>query len=70
MIMFGTKDTLVKKSRDALLDGYIDENILVKHVKHASHVTPCMGSLVNLMKLDAILLSHRNIKKAGIMNKL
>ena len=70
MMMFGTKDTLVKKSRNALPDGYIDENILVKHVKHASHVTPCMDSLVNLMKLDAILLFHRNIQKAGIKNEL
>ncbi len=31
---------------------------------------PCMDSLVNLMKLDAILLFHRNIQKAGSMNKL
>lgn len=31
---------------------------------------PCMASLVNLMKLDAILLFHRNIQKTGSMNKL
>jgi len=70
IMMLGTNDTLVKKTRDALPDGYIDENILVKHVKHASHMTPCMDNLANLMKLDALLLFHRNIQKAGIVNRL
>ncbi len=70
MMMFGTNDTLVKKSRDALPDGCIDENILVKHIKHASHVTPCMDNRVHLMKLDSLLLFHRNIQKAGLINEL
>ena len=51
----------------ALPDGYTDGNILVKH---ASHVTPCMDSLANVMKLDAILLFHRNIQKANTVNEL
>lgn len=68
MIMMGTEDTLVKKSMKALPDGYLDGNILVKHVKHASHVTPCMDSLANLKKLDAILLFHRSIQKTRILN--
>ena len=70
IMMFGTNDVLVKKSMKALPDGYTDGNIFVKHVKHASHVTPCMDRLANLMKLDAILLFHRNIQKADIVNEL
>lgn len=70
MMMFGTNDTLVKKSRKALPDGYIDENILVKHIKNASHVTPCMNRHVDLRKMDALLLFHRNIQKVSIMNEL
>jgi len=70
MIMLGTNDTLVNKSRDALPDSYIDENIFVKHIKHASHVTPCMDSLSNLKKLDALILFHRNIQKVSLLGEL
>jgi len=70
MMMFGTNDILVKKSRKALHDGYLDENILVKHVKNASHVTPCMNTHVDLRKLDSILLFHKNVQKVGLINRL
>jgi len=51
----------------ALPDVYTNGNILVKN---ASHVTLCMDSLTNLMKLDALLLIHRNIQKANTVNEL
>lgn len=70
MMMFGTNDILVKKSRKALPDGNLDENILVKHVKNASHVTPCMNTHMDLRKLDALLLFHKNVQKMGLINKL
>ena len=70
MMMFGTNDILVKKSRMALPDGYLDENILVKHVRNASHVTPCMNTHVDLRKLEALLLFHRNVQKVGLINKI
>ena len=70
MMMFGTNDILVKKSRKALTDGYLDDNILVKHVKNASHVTPCMNTHTDLRKLDALLLFHKNVQKVGLINKV
>lgn len=70
LMMFGTNDILVKKSMKALPDGYLDGNILVKHVRNASHVTPCMNTHVDLRKLDALLLFHRNVQKVILINQL
>jgi pimeloyl-ACP methyl ester carboxylesterase len=66
LILYGENDSLVAKSMKALPDGHRMDNILVKHVKGASHVTPCMDSLVNLKKLDHVVLFHKNMVKAGI----
>ena len=70
LMMFGTNDILVQKSRKALPDGHLDENILVKHIKNASHVTPCMNTHVDLRKLDALLLFHKNVQKVELINRL
>jgi hypothetical protein len=70
MLLFGENDSLMKKSIKAHPDGYREDNILVKHIKGASHVTPCMDSLVNMKKLDPMLLFHRNVSKVGATNLL
>ncbi len=55
LLLFGCNDALVKKSTERMRDGYIDDNILVKHVRNASHVTPCMDTPEQIEKLDVIL---------------
>lgn len=67
LMLFGEDDSLVSKSIKHLPDGHRMDNVLVKHIKRASHVTPCMDSLVNLRKLDPMLLFHRTIVKAGML---
>lgn len=66
LLLFGENDSLVSKSMKALPDGHRMDNILVKHVKRASHIAPCMDNLVNLKKLESIVLFHRNVIKARI----
>lgn len=66
MLLYGQRDTLVANAMKAMPDGHRMENIIVKHVKNASHVTPCMDSLMNIKKLDSMLLFHRNVVKAGL----
>ena len=70
MLLYGANDSLVSNSMKHLPDGHRMDNILVKHIKGASHVTPCMDSLVNLKKLDPLLLFHRNVVKAGEASRL
>jgi hypothetical protein len=36
-------------------NGYKAKNIIVKHIKKASDVTPFMDTLINLKKLDPII---------------
>lgn len=66
LMMLAQYDSLVEKSIKAYPDGHRMDNILVKHVKRASHVTPCMDSLMNMKKLDSILMFHRNVVKAMV----
>lgn len=66
LLMYGQQDTLVSNAMKAMPDGYRMDNMIVKHVRYASHVTPCMSSLVNLQKLDSMLLFHRNVVKASM----
>lgn len=70
MLLFGENDSLMKKSIKALPDGHRVDNILVKHVKRASHVTPCMDNMANLRKLDPMAIFHRNVVKAGSATQL
>lgn len=66
LMMLGEYDSLVVKTLKALPDGERLDNVFVKHVKRASHVTPCMDSMMNLKKLDPLLLFHRNVVKAAL----
>ena len=54
-LLFGTNDSLVRKSLKQMPDRYIDENITVKHIQGASHVTPCMDTESNISKLQPII---------------
>ena len=51
LLLFGSKDTLTKRTCKYYQDNLIEENITVKHLQGASHVTPCMESIHNLSKL-------------------
>lgn len=66
MLLYGVNDTLVSNAMKAMPDGHRIDNMIVKHIKRASHVTPCMDSLMNIKKLDSMLLFHRNVVKAGL----
>ncbi len=66
MLMFGNYDSVVEKSLKAMPDGTRIDNIIVKHIKSASHVTPCMDSLMNMKKMDPMVLFHRNVVKARV----
>ena len=55
MFLFGTNDSLVKKSLKQMPDGYNEDNISVKHIQDASHVTPCMDTERSLSKLQPII---------------
>ncbi len=70
MLLYGANDSFVTNSIKHIPDGHRMGNILVKHIKGASHVTPCMDSLVNMKKLDPMLLFHRNVAKSRAIHPL
>jgi hypothetical protein len=55
LLLFGSNDTLTEKTRNYYPDGYKEENITIKHIYGVSHVTPCMESKLNLIKLSPAL---------------
>lgn len=58
-LLFGTNDSLVRKSLKQMPDGFIDENITVNHIQYASHVTPCMDTESNISKLKPIIKFYK-----------
>jgi len=60
MFLYGTNDSLVRKSLKQMPDGHIDDNITVKHIQDASHVTPCMDTESNLSKLQPIIKFYQD----------
>lgn len=59
LLLFGSEDKLTKTTYNYYSDSYMENNIKIKHVKGASHVTPCMESKFNLSKLNDILSFFR-----------
>ena len=59
-LLFGTNDSLVRKSLKQMPDGFIDENISVNHMQDASHVKPCMDTESNLSKLQPIIKFYQD----------
>ena len=51
LLLFGSEDTLTKRTCNYYQDNFIEENLTLKHLHGASHVTPCMESIHNLSKL-------------------
>ena len=64
LLLFGTLDTLVDITRSHYYDGYVDENITIKHIPECSHVTPCMESVNQLSKLYPIIQFYKNQMRA------
>ena len=60
LLLFGSKDTLTKRTCNYYQDNFIEENLTVKHLHGASHVTPCMESIHNLSKLKPVISFYRN----------
>ena len=52
LLLFGTNDTLTKKTSNYYEDNSVEDNITIKHLQDASHVTPCMESIFELSKLN------------------
>ena len=63
LLIFGTLDTLVDITRSHYYDGYVDENITIKHIPECSHVTPCMESVNQLSKLYPIIQFYKMSKE-------
>jgi pimeloyl-ACP methyl ester carboxylesterase len=59
LLLFGSNDTLTKKTINYYKDSYNEGNITIKHISGASHITPCMESTLNLTKLNAALYFYQ-----------
>jgi len=55
LILYGTEDGTTFKTIKHFLDNSEDENITFKHIRGASHVTPCMDSLFQVSKLKPVI---------------
>jgi hypothetical protein len=59
LLLFGTEDSVTKKTIKYYQDKSIEDNIMIKHVLSASHVTPCMDSKYQLSKLQSAVSFYR-----------
>ncbi len=69
LLLFGSNDTLTKKTCNYYKDNLIEENITIKHVHGASHVTPCMESTLNLSKLNPAISFYRKNHNIDLKQK-
>ena len=69
LLLFGSKDTLTKRTYNYFTNNYINKNIIFKHVNGASHVTPCMESKLSLSKLNDALSFFKENKKTTLKQK-
>jgi hypothetical protein len=66
LLLFGSEDPITKKTKKHLPEGFLEDNILVKYIQNASHITPCMDTKINLEKLDPIIKFYKLIYNDGI----
>jgi hypothetical protein len=59
LLLFGANDILTEKTCKYYKDNYKEENISIKHLKDASHVTPCMESNLQLTKLNPVISFYK-----------
>jgi esterase/lipase len=59
LILYGLNDSVVRKSVKHYPDRYTDNNIIVKHIQNASHITPCMETKKVLEKLKPAIDFYR-----------
>jgi pimeloyl-ACP methyl ester carboxylesterase len=52
LLLFGSNDILTKKTCKFYDNNFVEDNITIKHVLNASHITPCMESIIELSKLN------------------
>lgn len=63
LLLFGSEDKLTKRTYNYYINNYKNKNVIIKQIKGASHVIPCMESKLNLSKLnDAINFFNENKK--------
>jgi hypothetical protein len=55
LLLFGSKDNLTKKTCSFYEDNSVDDNIKIKYVQGASHITPCMKTVFELSKLSSAI---------------
>ena len=63
LLLFGTEDGVTKKTFNYYQDNSVEDNILYKHIRGASHVTPCMDSKVQLSKLQPAVSFYKQVNK-------
>jgi hypothetical protein len=69
LLLFGSKDTLTKKTCDIYENNYSEKNLIIKHVSDASHITPCMESIFELSKLKPAISFYIKNHKIEIKQK-
>ncbi len=68
LLLYGNQDTLNDKTRSYYYDGYVDDNITVKHIPELSHITPCVESPHQLSKLYPVIQFYKNQANDKIFN--
>jgi hypothetical protein len=63
LFLFGTEDKLTKTFFKNIKHNTIKNNIIYKHAKNASHVTPCMNINFQLQKLSSIVTFFKKIQE-------
>lgn len=62
LLLFGTEDGVTKKTLNHYADNTIDDNLIFKHIRGASHITPCMNSRYQLSKFEPAVKFMKNKK--------
>ncbi len=70
LLLFGTEDGVTKRTLNFYPDKFVVDNILFKHIRGASHVTPCMDSMVQLSKLQPVVSFYKRTHNITNYTKL
>ena len=63
LLLFGTEDGVTKKTLNHYADNTIDDNLIFKHIRGASHITPCMNSRYQLSKFEPAVKFLKNMQE-------
>lgn len=70
LLLFGSLDSITLKTKSKFYDGYIDDNIQVKHISGYSHVSPCLESVEHIEKLFDVTSFFEQRRVALLENQM